>query len=534
MSVTLETQLENYTLEQEIGRGDLTIVYQAHRKSDDALVAVKIVPPQFTFDQHFVRRFQDMAQQAVKLEHPNIVRTYETGQEDDVLFVVREFIQARPLSTVIAEEGPFPPERMLLVAQQITSALDYAHQKSIMHGDLSSSRVYLGPNDYTILADFGQTQAMAGTSLVKQGFAIGSPETTAPERVHGQSPSRQSDLYSMGILCYQMLVGEPPFKGSPTAVLHAQAYEHPRPLHLVNPAIPVPLSEAVGRMLAKGSELRYNTGAEFARALAMAAKGTAPMRDPTTAVAQLKAAGLNRTPFWKRRWLWGLVALGMIALLSIIGFGAVSLWNMQQTNTSPAAVAPPVATSSPTPLPAQPAANNNVAAEDAANTPASINEATNEAANEATNTPSPLAETVLPTEAAPTVTNTLIPFPTPGRPTIAENSPFTNLILAHEISEANVPLKVGVEFAPGPQPLYLFFDYANIEPGTPWTHRWTWGDTELDSFPDVWSDNYSRRGTAWVFYNPGGGFQPGPYKVTLEIDGTVVATGTFVIEAGGL
>ena len=193
MSVTLETQLENYTLEQEIGRGDLTIVYQARRKSDDALVAVKIVPPQFTFDQHFVRRFQDMAQQAIKLEHPNIVRTYEAGQEDDVLFVVREFIQARPLATVIAEEGPFSPQRMLLVAQQITSALDYAHQKSIMHGDLSSSRVYLGPNDYTILADFGQTQAMAGTSLTKKGFAIGSPETTAPERVHGQSPSRQSD-----------------------------------------------------------------------------------------------------------------------------------------------------------------------------------------------------------------------------------------------------------------------------------------------------------------------------------------------------
>ena len=527
MSVTLETQLENYTLEQEIGRGDLTIVYQAQRKSDNAMVAVKIVPPQFTFDQQFVRRFQDMAQQAVKLEHPNIVRTYEAGKEDDALFVVREFIQARPLSAVIAEEGPFPPERMLLIAQQITSALDYAHQKSIMHGDLSSSRVYLGSNDFTILADFGQTQAMAGTSLVKQGFAVGSPETTAPERVHGQSPSRQSDLYSLGILCYQMLAGEPPFKGSPTAVLHAQAYEQPRPLHLINPTIPVPLSETVGRMLAKGSELRYNTGAEFARALAMATQGTAPMRDPTTAVAQLKAAGLNRTPLWRRRWLWILVAISAIILLLVAGFGAVSIWNLQQPD-APAAVVIPSPTLRPSPT--QTSAESNTTEEGVVNTAETETNIQTETTVTSLPSTTEVGGSLETTTVAPTATSTLVPFPTPGLPTIAEDSPFTNIVLAHAISEENNPEKVGVEFAPGPQPIYLFFDYADIQAGTPWTHRWTWGDTELDSFQDVWPDYYSERGTAWVFYSPGGGFQPGPYKVTLEIDGEVVATGTFVID----
>ena len=123
MAVTLETQLEDYDLEREIGRGDLTIVYEAQRKSDGAKVAIKIVPPQFTFDELFVQRFQDAAHKATKLEHPNIVRTYETGQEDNVLYVVRELIQARSLAQILDEEGPMPPQKMMNIARQIAASI---------------------------------------------------------------------------------------------------------------------------------------------------------------------------------------------------------------------------------------------------------------------------------------------------------------------------------------------------------------------------------------------------------------------------
>jgi len=258
MTATVITQLENYVLEQKIGQGDLTTTYQGHRKSDGANLAIKIVAPQFTFDELFVRRFKDMARQAARLEHPNIVRTFEADQEDEAVYVVRELIDGRPLAQVIDAEGPLSPQRMLAIARQIASALDYAHQKSVTHGDLSANRVYIGSNDHVVVADFGQTMAMQGTSLVKQGYAVGTPEIIAPERVHGQGASRQSDYYSLGILCYQMLAGEPPFTGTPAAVLHAQAYEQPRPIHLVNPGISVSLSETIGRMLSKGLELRYN------------------------------------------------------------------------------------------------------------------------------------------------------------------------------------------------------------------------------------------------------------------------------------
>lgn len=520
------TEFEDYVLEEEIGRGDLTIVYQARRKADDAVVAVKVVPPQFTFDELFVRRFLDMARQAARLDHPNIVRTFEAKKEGDLLFVVREFVEARPLAEILAEEGPFSPRRMLHVASQVAAALDYAHQKSIMHGDLSANRVYLDAKDHVTVADFGQMQSMAGTSLVKQGFAVGSPEIMAPERVHGQGPSRQSDLYSLGVLCYQMLNGRPPFVGEAAPVLHAQAYEQPRPLHIANPGVSLRLSEAVGRMLAKGLELRYTTGSEFTRALTVAVEGTAPVRVSAspTKTGQLETDIVLPTPIWQRPWLWALVAVPLVLILLAAGFLAVSAWLALRPTTVP----PSNQTDQPAPIAAVATATS-----EPSPTLAAIVEPTRTLAPVAaavTTTPIP-PPTATP---SPTDTPTLVPLPTPGPAVVAEDSPFTNVKLAHGISATNQPEKIGTSFAPGAQPIYLFFDYTNIEAGTTWTHRWTWGDTQLDVFEDVWPESFYDTGTAWVFYSPTGGFQPGPYQVTLEVNGRTVATATFVVQPGGI
>jgi hypothetical protein len=144
----------------------------------------------------------------------------------------------------------------------------------------------------------------------------------------------------------------------------------------------------------------------------------------------------------------------------------------------------------------------------------------------------PPTEAPVPT-AVPSATPTLVPLPRPGPPVVADDSPFTNLILSHDMDSNNQPEKVGTSFAPGSQPIYLFFDYRTIEAGTSWTHRWTWGDTELDAYTDAWPDDLFDTGTAWVFYSPTGGYQPGPYMVTLAVEGTDVATATFVVEPGG-
>ena len=269
MTSSSEPQLENYTLETELRRSDLTTVYQGRRKSDQTLVTIEIANTPFVFDELFEYRFKEKARQAAKLDHPNIIPTYEAEQERDILYIVRDFTQASSLAQILETEGPFSPERMLMIARQLASALDHAHHNSVTHGDLSAQRIYLGPNDHVFIADFGQIQPISGANLMKYGYAGNSPETVAPERVQGQAPSRHSDLYALGILCYQMLAKRPPFTGAPSSILHAQTYKQPRPLYLLNPAISAPLSQAIERMLAKGVELRYNTGAEFARALAV-------------------------------------------------------------------------------------------------------------------------------------------------------------------------------------------------------------------------------------------------------------------------
>lgn len=527
-------ELEHYILEEEIGRGDMATVYRGRHKTDDTLVAIKLIGPQFTFDAKFVQRFKDAVKQAIRLEHPSIVRTYEAIQEGDRLYIVRELIEGRPLAELIEEEGPLSPQRMLVIARQIASALDYAHQHSVTHGDLSANLIYIGLNDHAMIADFGQTQAMSGTSLAKQGYAVGTPETMAPERVHGQGPTRQADLYSLGIICYQMLAGELPFTGSPAAVLHAQAYEQPTALHIVNPTISPALSEAIDRMLAKGLELRYNTGSEFSRALAVAIEGVAPIRSSSQGGAALQPAPTQR------RWLWLLAIIPVLLILLALGFGAVSLWSMLRFTSEPAvAVASPTSPPTFTLTPAiDQAAPATATAEPSSPTLAPLT-ATVPPSLSPTPTLQPTPTPALPTASPsplPTATPTYtpVPLPTPGPPQVAEDSPFTNLRLAHNISSENEPQDVGTAFAPGPQPVYLFFDYANIEAGTPWTHRWTWADTELDVFQDTWSENFAEQGTAWVYYNPAGGYQPGPYKVTLEVEGRTVATATFIVQAGGL
>jgi serine/threonine-protein kinase len=274
MDIDTKIELTNYLLLDELSQNSVVTVYRGMRKADQAPVVLKVIASLFAADEFFARRLKQSTRQTAKLEHPNIIRSHEAQQEGDWLYVVEELdlTAVRPLAQVLAQEGSFSLRRTDMIARQIASALDYAHQKSVTHGDLSAQQVYLGSNDEVFITDFGQTQAIFGVNLMRQGYPANSPEILAPERVHGQGPSRHADLYALGILCYQMLSGRPPFTGSPAAVLHAHAHKQPRPLYLVNPGIPIAVSDVIERMLAKGMELRYHTGAEFARALAMASE----------------------------------------------------------------------------------------------------------------------------------------------------------------------------------------------------------------------------------------------------------------------
>ncbi len=513
---TWNPQLTNYRIEEELIKDDLTLTYRGRRLADDVSISIKVVPPQLALDQRFRQRFQKIAERAIRLEHPNIISIYEVLPEEDTLYIVQELIEGRSLSTLIETEGPFSPARMLKIARQIAAALDYAHQQAITHGDLSADFIYIGQNDHVMVTNFGQTQALANTSLSKQGYAIGSPEVIAPERIYGQKLTPYADMYALGILCYHMLIKEPPFNGPLPAILHGHAYQKARSLHLLNPGISMNLSQVIERMLSKQPNLRYANGLNFIRALSVAIESTVPTQLPFVAKGYKPSP-----PLWKRAWLWGMVIMLtlMTTLLTFSALGAVSIWravsiwqisqlptaNMLISPLHPTATAPlkqvtATATATTTPIPTE------VPVEQVP-----------------TNTPVAPSST-------PTAEPSVVSLPTPGQPVVIEDSPFTHLRYAQNINELGQPENVALSFPVGDAPIYLFFDYHNMKPATPWGHVWSWGDTELARYQEVWAEDGNDSGTAWIFFSPPGGYQRGPYQVNLQLQGQTVATATFVVK----
>ena len=500
MSENLNKNLETYEIEAELGKSDLTIDYLAHRISDNLPVVIKAVAPQFTFDSYFVLRFKDAVTRATELKHPNILGTYEVGERDDILYIVRELVEADTLADYLDAHGPLPVERVVTLIRQIALALDYAHSKAIRHGNLTDTSIFI-KDDHIWVTDFGLTQAMEGTSLVKKGFAVGNPVYLSPERVRGESSSRTADLYALGILCYQMITGKPPFSGEPTAVLHAQVYEALEPPHVVNPKVRPAVSEVILRMLSKGLELRHSTGAEFVNALQVAAEGSAPIHPVTkqdNTVPQLVV------PIWKRFAFWAFLLTPVLGCALAGGFWIINQWVSTPQSTPDPDV---LLQNAPTPVPTF-----------VITTPTFTEIAQSGVAD--------VSEPILTPVDSPTATS----LPVLGEPVIATHSPFSNLVLAHDITDDYQPEQPASTFPPTEDPIYLFFDYEAIQPGSSWGLVWKWDDIVLEESQEVWPEDYSSAGTAWVYFAPPFGFQPGPYSISLQVNGNVVAAVDFVVQ----
>lgn len=513
--------VETYDVETELGRDDLTIVYSAHRRSDGLPVIVRVVAPQFVFDTFFVRRFKDAMTRSMHLDHPNIVKIYEVGEKEDILYIAREYVEADSLATYLEKHGPMPVAKVIALVKQIASALDYAHAKGVKHGDLSDNSVFVA-DDHVWLTDFGVVTAMEGTSMVKKGFAVGNPVYLSPERVKGEGTSRTADLYALGVLSYQMLTGQTPFSGEAPAVLHSQIYDQPLPPHEVNPKISPTVSEVVLRMLSKGLELRHNTGGEFVLALQAAAEGTAPIRRVSPPDnGRPTRPPQTRRPISRQFVFWMMILTPLIGLALAAGFWATNQWlsaSRQFNNQQPVASdqSPGENAQQPdlTPVPrlgGQPPV------------PAEMTQLT---ATVIAARPTPLPA---PTS---TPTTTPTPLPLPVEPAVTSDSPFTNLILAQDISADFEPVGRTNVFKPTEHPIYLFFDYNAIQAGTSWRQTWKWDDVVLQEAQDVWPEEYGPVGTAWIYFSPANGFNPGPYTILLEVEGEVVATVNFVVQAG--
>ncbi len=507
----VQEALPSYEIESEVGAGNLTTVYRGRRRSDGQAVSIKVVSSEFAADPIFVRRFVEAAGRAVRLDHPNIARVYEADQHDDTVYVVRQFVEAETLAEWLERTGPLSPVKAAPIVRQLASALDYAHSRRVMHGDINDRCIYIKDNGQVILTDFGLAQAAMSNrdrinstlGNIRMVLGVENPAYLAPERVQGQGPSRAADIYALGVVAYQLLSNTTPFTGDQETVLESQVYETPQPLPAIARGVSAAVSSTIIRALSKKPELRYSTATEFSRAFAAAAEGIAPDSKMTSS-AQLRRANLPRIP--------STVAVVLALALGVLL--AVGLWNLggwgEQLADRLSELVPPPA--SPGPVPS---------------VVVDITPAGTAAATEPDNPPTP--EQAIPTS-APTATaipETPTTAPTVSSAVIAEGSPFANLVLARGISEDHQPLQAGTSFQANGRPVYLFFDYRNMEAGTPWSHVWFHGNEELGRTDGDWSESWGNAGTAWVYYAPIGEYQPGSYTVRLYVEGREVASAGF-------
>ncbi|MDI4646410.1 Stk1 family PASTA domain-containing Ser/Thr kinase [Cohnella hashimotonis] len=247
-----------YELLSRVGGGGMALVYKARDILLNRFVAVKVLRQQFMHDDEFVRRFRREAQSAAALSHPNIVSIYDVGQEEDTHYIVMEYIDGANLNEIIRERAPLAVNESVRIASQICDALDHAHQSQIIHRDIKPHNILIGTNGRVKVTDFGIARAATSSTITQTGSVVGSVHYFSPEHAKGVATGEKSDIYSLGIVLYQMLTGRLPFLGeSPISVAlkHLQEpFEDPR---LVNPSIPQSVENVILRAMRKNPLERY-------------------------------------------------------------------------------------------------------------------------------------------------------------------------------------------------------------------------------------------------------------------------------------
>ncbi|MUT66830.1 Stk1 family PASTA domain-containing Ser/Thr kinase [Paenibacillus sp. NEAU-GSW1] len=253
-----------YEILTRIGGGGMALVYKAHDILLNRNVAVKVLRQQFVHDEEFIRRFRREAQSAASLSHPNVVSIYDVGQEDDTHYIVMEYIEGNNLNEIIQERAPLQTDEAVRIAVQICDALDHAHHNHIIHRDIKPHNILIGKNGRVKVTDFGIARAVTSSTITQTGSVVGSVHYFSPEHAKGVSMGEKSDLYSLGIVIYQMLTGKLPFLGeSPISVAlkHLQEeFEAPR---LVNPHIPQSVENIILKATRKNQSERYDSAHEM-------------------------------------------------------------------------------------------------------------------------------------------------------------------------------------------------------------------------------------------------------------------------------
>jgi len=268
--------LGQYRLVERIGRGGMATVYKAYQPALDRYVAVKVLPTYLAHDPNFAARFRREARAIAKLEHPHVLRVYDSGQEGELSYIVMRYVEGGTIKKILGR--PLALDRTVDIIAQVGDALDYAHQQGIIHRDVKPANVLLDRGRWALLADFGLAKMAASSmQITKTGVGVGTPAYMSPEQAQGKPVDARSDIYSLGIMLFEMLTGQVPFDAdTPLAVLikHLTA-ALPLPRE-VNPDISEPVERVILKAVAKAPEDRYQRVSEMVEGLRQAAMEKGP------------------------------------------------------------------------------------------------------------------------------------------------------------------------------------------------------------------------------------------------------------------
>lgn len=315
-----------YRIDEEIGSGGMGTVYRAEHVHMKKALAIKVLHREMAAVEEVVARFEREAIAAARIEHPNVAKATDFGRlEDGSLYLVMEFVAGRDLSTLLAE-GPLPVQRALYIAEQIASAMEAAHAAGVVHRDLKPENVLLverdGDPDCVKVLDFGIAKVQLGESgppsqLTRIGSVFGTPEYMSPEQAAGAGVDHRTDLYSLGIILYQMLAGRPPFEsGDIVSLITAQMTAPPPPLP---DSVPERVRALLGRLLEKEPDARPQSATELLGELdAIHAQRTALAVQATLPQSAMLEAPVPSARRWKPIALVAATAIGVLIVIALL------------------------------------------------------------------------------------------------------------------------------------------------------------------------------------------------------------------------
>lgn len=294
MSTEQPRHIGPYEIRETIGRGGMAAVYKAHQPSLDRVVAIKVISAHLASESEFMERFRQEALAVARLTHQNIVIVHDFGEDTGVPYLVMEYVDGVTLGDLL-DEG-IDQTRVDDLLTQVAAGLDYAHSRGVVHRDIKPQNVLVTFEGRAVLADFGLARMMESSHrLTMSGGVVGTPEYMSPEQAAGRNSDHRTDIYSLGVILYEMLAGVRPFAAeTPLGVLMKHLQENPPRLREFRPDLPAAYQAVVDKALAKKPEERFQKAGELARAFREAVNASAAGSSPAAPVAETPA--VNAAP----------------------------------------------------------------------------------------------------------------------------------------------------------------------------------------------------------------------------------------------